>query len=251
MAKLPIQQIVFSNHLLFASFGLVCIGAMLTFTLLPMNQILSSIGKIIVKIIKTLFSFIHFKAKTGKTILPEEGRPIPITSGDNLIFKILSTILFFAILLALIYVVIIGLVYVFNQLYKMFYAKKTDARDKVEFISPLDRKQKIDRRNPRTIRRMYHALFGKTNNEKIRKQFYNAVINNTDSDSIPKQLTPTQLTLYAFRPDNQHTDYDAPTQKEKEIIDLYEKARYGKEECSKNDIKKLKGLLNQKQKQNT
>lgn len=246
MAKLPIQQIVFSNHFLFASFGMLCIGTMLTFTLLPMNEILSSVGRFIARILKLLFSFIHFNVKTGKILPPEEGRPIPMPPGDNLLLKILSTILYYAIILALIYVIIAGLIFIFNHLYKMFYTKRANVKDKLEFLSPFDREQKIERKNPRPIRRMYLALFGKTNNEKIRKHYYNAVITNADSDRIPKQLTPTQLTLYAFQTDNQYSDRDTTTQKEKEITDLYEKARYGKEECTKKDIKRIKELLNHK-----
>lgn len=244
MGDLPIHPIEANNHTLVFAFGIISFITILALTLLPINDILSFLGKIIATILlKVIFFFYHFNQDTGNTGSDYEiSIPPPIPKTENPLLENLSTIILHLLAILLIIIIIGGLIYILKNVYKMFYEKRTNAiKDKLEFVHPF-KNSNIKRRERKSLPQIYRSLFNQSNSEKIRKHYYHAIVKNCDPDQITKHMTPTQLTSYAFSKDNLSENSVNNARKE-ELTALYEKARYSKEECSKIELGKVKKLL--------
>jgi hypothetical protein len=144
----------------------------------------------------------------------------------------------------IIVVVISGILYGCYLIYNKFYSVKANGyKDRLEFISPFENKKNEGREEHKPIRKWFHNLFGKTNNERIRKHYYHSVVKNTGSGELTREMTPTQLTRFALASDNDLSEKAEFIKQEKELTALYEKARYGRNECSKKELIKVKELL--------
>jgi hypothetical protein len=252
VAKIPVRQIVSSNHFLFFSFCLLCLVMMLLFAQLPLKELVVFIGRALKNALIFLLSLVHFQENDLKRTQPQEspvmqdnqmGLLPPAEEDPSPIMEILSKILFYASVVLLVIALVAGIIYLLYSLYKRFYAKKADdSRDKSEFISPFADKSRL-RREKFSLHKKFRFALGKTNNEKIRKHYYDAIAANADSDLLSGAMTPTQLTGYAFGKESKSKKRVLGEEKQKELTQLYEKARYGREECSKHDLGRIRKML--------
>lgn len=244
VANIPIRQITSSNHMFFAFFAILCLGVMLIGLLFPMKNVLLFLGGLIVMIAKTLAALIHPGTENPAEQPFEEHKEPPIPTEVNPILELIGQIFMYIILIMIIVAVIFGIIYGCYLIYNKFYANKANGyKDRLEFISPFENKKAEGRQEHKPIRKWFHALFGKTNNERIRKHYYNSVMKNTDSGQLTREMTPTQLSRFALSNDVASPERAEILLKEKDLTALYEKARYGREECSKKELIKVKEIL--------
>jgi hypothetical protein len=157
----------------------------------------------------------------------------------------LSEILYYAAVIVIITAIIILIIYSLYRLYRYFYQKKfsVSKEEKIEFISPFQKENTSIYENRKTSKRKFLAIFTKTNNERIRKHYYKAIVNHAKSEEVLPYLAPIQLSKYAFTSDNPILKETSDPDKESELTNLYEKARYSDEECSKTEVMSVKNLL--------
>lgn len=243
MKHIPIRQIEVNNHFIFGAFIILCVGVILFITQLPLHNIISWIGENVLKIfVAILYLFLPKKINEVKKVKldHELGKPPIIPQGHHPILDFLAKTLYYSIIA----VIMIGILYGIILLFKKFYWNKTKTMmDKVEFISPFDIKEKNKKEEISFAQKLHRVLFGKSNNEKIRKQYYNAIVTKVDRKQLNKNMTPTQLSeLVIGTSDNTELDI----QKKNELTKMYEKARYSKQECDKQEVIKVKELVNGK-----
>lgn len=129
-------------------------------------------------------------------------------------------------------ILVIAVVYLVWKLYKTILANYKIEADEAEFISIKEEKSYIDREEKGNA-----IKFGKTNKEKIRKIYIN-IINKRkrklDITILPEHTPKEIKTLLAYK-----------EEKEKladELTEIYEKARYSNQECTQEDVEKVKAL---------
>lgn len=247
MSDIPIKQIKNTNQLLILSFGCFCVIIMVFFTRLPLKGLLSATGSILLAILKFIFSLFP---DSNKEIPPNENHnpeqtPPPLGLSDNgtpsLILQYIENILLGLFTVAIIAAAIGLLLYGLYRIYQLYYGKKyNELKDITEFISPFDKKERMKRR-PRTIPGIRSLpVFTRSNKDKIRKLFYKAVLLRQNKDTLGNNLTPLQLSEYVL------TGQIDKAEKKKEVVQLalyYEKARYSREDCSKEEVIQVKNLL--------
>lgn len=250
MNHIPFRQIRNSNSVLILFLSSLFLVSMLIFSLIPLDRYLAKLGKLIIRLLRFLFSLLRFE-EPEDILEPEEEQmaveDFPITEPSRLMEIIMEILQWVAIILVIALIVAL-IVYTLYQIYQYFYLKSEDkTKDKIEFLSPFLRKERVKREHKKIIRR----LFGRSNNALIRKFFTQAVTANLTSDTkLDKSLTPSQLSNFILPSTNKAT---APLPGEgqtveqinakKQITEYYEKARYSNEECSKDEVQTLKKLL--------
>jgi hypothetical protein len=254
LSNVPIQKIRGTNNLLILFFGSFCFFVMLLFTNFPLKVILTSIGSFLLSILRffiSLFTSLFKHNSVQKEVLeepvitPESPLPSYSESTSNLL-EIIQNIILTLLTIAIIGAAIALLVFLLYKLYQHFYENKTNHfKDKTEFISPFDKKEDIPKESNKTsIFSRLTWLFGRTNNEQIRKSYYKAIKSHAESEQLTSNLTPSELSQFAFSSNsgllsNNNIDHEKLNQ----LTLLYEKARYSKEECSKDEVVIVKQIL--------
>lgn len=107
--------------------------------------------------------------------------------------------------------------------------QKSDSEDKVDFINPFDKTESIQEK---TAKEPVHVR--KTNGEKVRHMYKKRMKGFWRKRKVmPDRTTPTmQWEL------KQEQETDLP----KELVDLYEKARYSQENMTEEDVERMKNL---------
>ena len=245
IAGVPYQQIKGSNNVL-ASFllGLILL-AMLLFSLFPLGKAVLTVGNQFLRFIRYLFSFLPNSTpeEIQQPILPQpqENTMDQLPASDPSRFmELLAQVFQWIAIAALIAGAIFLVFYCVYRIYRYFYLKGEEAEDSVEFISPFIKKERL-KRDPVSI---FRTLLGKSNNELIRKQFVKAVTSHLGSGSkLSKNMTPTQLSEYAVGI-GKPSDFLAPEEEKRKILltEYYEKARYGKDDCTKEEVQLVKDI---------
>jgi hypothetical protein len=245
LVNVPYHQIKNTNNTLMLFLGSLFFISMILFSKLPLSDILFSLGKIIIRILRAFFSLFHRSNSIEEEIeeIVSEADPAmePLPSAETSeLMKVIATILQWIVTIGVFVVLIAIVLYALYQLYQYFYRKnETTIMDKTEFISPFNQRERIKKDAPKRFR----TFFGRTNNDEIRKYFYKAVTASKNSNKeLSKDLTPAQLAEYAIC---EGMDMDAAdTAKKKELLTAYyEKARYSNEECSKKEVQIVKDIL--------
>lgn len=250
VSNIPMGQIVSTNNTLIVFFCGFCIFVMLLFTRLPLNSILSVISKMILAIIRTIVSLF---LTDGDNTNAEDIMGSEINENQQL-FEDAGTAspileFIFNLILGLILLVVIGafialIVYGIYKLYQHFHADKiNNFKDHTEFISPFDKRTKVERDYKNVFTRKSSHFWGRTNNEKIRKMFYKAALSGEADIEHPELLTPVRLSQLILSKDQGIINSTADSKKVAELTACYEKARYSKEECSKDEVLLVKELL--------
>ncbi len=250
ITNVPIKQIKNTNHILILFFVSLCVIIMIFFTKLPIKELLSVTGSLLLGLLRMIISL--FPAKEEETaplenMEPESAAP-PLdlldTGPTSLIWQYIQNILSGLFTIALIAGTIALILYGLYRIYQRFYgSKNNNFRDKTEFISPFDKKEGIHKEASKTVNKKFFHIFGRTNNEKIRRYFYKAVISGNKTENIPTNLTPVQLSKYAFTGQNRSSEEACDTKKAKLLAAYYEKARYSEEECTKAEVTQVKNII--------
>ncbi len=248
MANVPIKQIRNTNHVLILFFSSFCIIVMLFFTRLPLKELLSLAGSFLLVLLRAFFALFNGKEKPAPTEngKPEQGAP-PLDFGEanppSLIWQYIQNILSVLFTIALIAGVIALILYGLYRIYQRFYENKNNYfQDKTEFISPFDSREVLKDNAPQAAAKRFGGIFGRSNNDKIRKLIYRAVTSHRKNDDLPGNLTPSQLSEYALGREKELSG-NVDTQKVKELTAYYEKARYSREVCTKEEVHKVKHIL--------
>lgn len=152
-----------------------------------------------------------------------------------LIQEILINLLVAAIILAIAAMIIYGL----YQLYKNFHSAKTDETEIKEFISPFHKENRV-----KIMRNIYKARLPHifpNNNEKIRRYFYQLIIKKC-KDKVPPNLTAEELLNLPAQTNGLLSSVS--TEKiDPMLLELYHKARYSNESCSKEEVNIAKRIV--------
>lgn len=161
------------------------------------------------------------------TVTPTEIPTDFITTSElnpiiNFIVNAISFLCFTAFIILLIYLIYRG----FKALMKR-YLPKSDAIEYTETIYKAYKKGNTNKRNNNT------SLFTfKTNNQKIRKIYFKKIKDYKDSQiEITPYDTPGEINKKILAKTNDSVDT---------LTDVYEQARYGEDELTKNDVQKAK-----------
>ncbi len=247
--NMPFQQIRNSNHVLMAFLCGLFLAAMLLFSRFPLGSVLSYTGTMLKELLRFLLSLIRFsEAEEAPPPEPETKPEVPDDFGlppaeSSPIMELIAEILQRIVLVLAAAGIVALLLYSLYRLYRYFYLKSEGgvAKDEVEFISPYIKRDRA-KREKKTARRW---LFGRSNNQIIRKSFAQAVSANTKGEKkLAVSMTPSQLSEYALGKTKLSPSASEDERKKKELLtSYYEKARYSDEECTKSEVKQVKELL--------
>jgi hypothetical protein len=251
MTNIPFYQIRNSNHVMIVFLCSLFLVTMFSFSIIPLERLLSSLGRLLIRFVRYLLSFLRFEEPMDISEPEEEEQmtveDYPIPEPSRLmeiiqeIFQWLATILVIVSIIALI-------MYSLYQIYQYFYrTSEEEGKDKIEFLSPFTQKERIKRERGK----MFRKLLGRSNNAQIRKFYAQAISASLTLDTRPdKSLTPTELSSFivpdpaeAADPLAEEVQVMKPKHKQKQITEFYEKARYSNEECSKEEVQFFKKLL--------
>jgi hypothetical protein len=218
------------------------------------NGLVNAIWKMIKFLIAAFVRFLNSLAdeeaepmmeEEEKEIINDDMRMEEVAGEPSEFMLLLSEILYYAAVIVMISAIIALVIYSLYRLYRYFYQKKfsVSKEEEIEFISPFQKENMSIYENRKTSKRKFFAIFTKTNNEKIRKHYYKAIVNHAKSEEVLPYLAPIQLSKYAFTSDNPIIKETSDPKKETELTNLYEKARYSDEECSKAEVQSVKNLL--------
>jgi hypothetical protein len=247
LTNVPFRQIKNSNNVLAAFLCGLFLLAMLLFSSLPLGNSLTALVKLIVRLISGFFSLFH-KEQPEQVIeeipVPEETpmpNKLPATDSSYLLELFSKIFEWFATIITIAGIVCL-LLYAIYRIYKYFYLKSEEViKDKVEFISPFIKIERLKKVRKERL----HTIFGHSNNAIIRKYFFKAVSLNIDSHTdLPKSITPAELSEYAIgKAGSKETAAPEEEEKRQQLTTYYEKARYSNEECTKEEVQRVKNIL--------
>lgn len=240
ITNIPYQQIKNSNHVLLLFLGLLFISVIIIFSRLPLTDLLIRIGKALLRLFASfLMLFVGEESSSTEQPVENTSQDPPILETSAFL-QIISKVMEWLFIIISIVVVIALISYCIYKIYQYFYIKMDDkTTDQVEFLSPFTKKEV----SVRPHHKFAVKLFGRSNNAIIRKYFYKAVSNSSGNNSkLQKDLTPSEL-AELVKPSREGTDPGRISEDRMLITKYYEKARYSKEECSKEEVRKMKELL--------
>lgn len=240
-ANLPGRQICSTNRGLVTIFSVLMVLAMLALPLLPADKAIYSVGIALRDFLRWLFS--HFseepipiaEMETEELIAETQSNLLPDTSTTPAWLTMLYNILFGAITFIVCTAVIIGIIYLIYLFIQRFYRPVSAAGDTQEFIDKETEPEYMDRTERQKKEGIMSRLFNP--NAIVRKRFKRRIKKGAAarpgerSGKIPAPLTPSELEEFAGLP------ADAETQK---LHELYEKARYSRDGCTKEEASSLK-----------
>ncbi|WOO35234.1 hypothetical protein R2R35_15700 [Anaerocolumna sp. AGMB13020] len=249
-SNVPFRQIKAANHTFILFFLGVVIISMISFTSLPLGNVISLLKNGVLSFLRWIFSFI---GNSDNNMLPQNEEkpdfalenyefkepPAAVSPLMEYIQKILTVLLAFVTIAALLAL----LSYAVYRLYQAFYRGKRDLlRDNTEFISPFDKKEKLKGNGFHARKKSFFLLGNQTYSDKIRKAFCRAVVSNNKESSMPVvSATPLELAEYILKQKN--LEEDSKKSNAETIAYYYEKARYAKAECDKEDLIHIKKLI--------
>jgi hypothetical protein len=229
-------------------------AVMILFSRIPVNGLLHTLGKLIIRFLRFVFSGLARKPQEEAPLVEEEIEEDPYAgllenmeaSESSAFWLAVSKIIITACLVIACVLVIALIIYGLYRIYQMYHAKNVPvaSEEKTETISPfLKTDISVGGGSLSSLRRSLMNLFGKSNNDKIRKQYVKAVQKHTDENNVLKYKTPAELSKYAVDSDEEQSQKLTGRQKEAVLTSIYEKARYSNTQCSKEDVQSVKDLL--------
>lgn len=238
MANLPGKQIIRTNQVMLTFFLAAALVAMLLLPATGLSNALSMLGDGLLWLIRKLFSLIPSSKETAIEAteavaeavsnefmaLPEDNTPAWLTALLNFIAYALGTILLIA--------VVIGIIFAIIQVFRRFYRPILENNDKQEFIH--EEKADIMARAPGKQKEA--SLRFRFQPDAVIRRIYKKAIkrglrNESRKNAIQKSDTPSQLERKASF---------ASDEPERLLHQLYEKARYSDEECTREEVNRLK-----------
>jgi len=208
-------------------------------------KLLSALKSFVVLLLRTLFSWIkpsddEGMMQTVKESPPDIDHALQIEPTEpSPIWLIIQEIIIKLCVIAVIIAFLASLIYGLYQLYKHFHAAKADEIEKKEFISPFYKDNRVKK-----IRKIHKAKLSHifpNNNDKIRRYFYHVIINKY-KDKVPDNLTAEELLNLPVRT-NALLSSESTQKPDPMLLELYHKARYSDEMCSKEEVNMAKGIV--------
>lgn len=238
-ANFPIRQIKGVNRTLLCFFAAVMLVGMLLAPRLHPEYITKQLGNLALIFLRWIFSLIQTKEISPEPLLDmgsseNQGYGFPIEEAvPSKLALFLQYVMEVFTVIFLISVLLFGIGFCLYQIYKRFYAiplkageekKETDVITITESI-PIFRKKKD----------LQEELGGYS--KKIRRHYKKSVKRRKGkTQELSPSLTPTEIEAVL-----EHSIKDAKEQER--ILVLYEKARYGKEECTKEELEEVRKIL--------
>ena len=231
-AYFPERQVKRVSRSMLGIYTLLMTGCMILLSIVPAGPWVGSLGKGLLAALRWFFGlFRGCGAEQNEEPLAETSPvedmtmpPVEENPGSPIwdwLWKIFSTLILLLVAAGLVYLI----VRLFARLYQSFYHKDDGDGDHKEFIRPTDRTDKVRRETKAGLG------FGGTPSQKVRRIYRKKILSLKRRDQeLKESLTPKEQTEEVALTDA------------KEMLDLYEKARYGREECSKEDTKRMKEL---------
>lgn len=235
------------NHRIIAGFICVTTAIMIGAFSVPTEKLLSVLKSIVTFLLRILFFWVKKSDNEIKIEyiqdIPNMEQILPAEQAKShpvwlLIQKILINILVAAIIIAAAALIIYGL----YQIYKYFHSAKSDESEKKEFISPFHKENRV--KKMKKVRKTRLPLFFTNNNDKIRRYFYH-LITNKCNDKVPANLTAEELLKLPAQTNGLLASAEAE-EINPILLELYHKARYSNEMCSKEEVNVVKGIVRRK-----
>lgn len=238
--NIPYQQIRNTNNSIILFLGGSMLLIMLMFYRLPLTPLLAGVGKAFLRLFGYLFSKISLDDSVPEEAPVEQVEPFAPYFETNPILEIIKKIIDVMVIAVVVAFILVVIFILLNKFINLFYKeKKQNTMDVVEFINPFTKKEFV--RNP--SRKFFFQQFKRNNNGLIRKYFYKEVTSSLkDNETLPQHLTPSELAEY-IKLKGVDSDSDIAAQKREQLAFYYDKARYSNEECSKEEVKKVRELL--------
>ncbi len=254
-SNIPIKQIRSGNSFYLGVFLFITAIVMMLFARIPVQVAGRYVWKYLRQFLRWFFALIS-REPNAEDITPpqeEEEEMIPDNydiepSEPSQLWLIISKILVYLGAAIIVILLIALVIYGLYRIYQLYHSKKilVEGEEKREAV-PLFLKTKLDMMNgTNTLRRGILTWLGRTNSDKIRKQYTKAVQRHAQLDKNLKYKTPSELSEYAVgKVDSRIKDTENQTGsgKEEALTNIYEKARYGNEECTKEELQSVKELL--------
>lgn len=139
----------------------------------------------------------------------------------------------------LILAIIVFAIYGLYQLYNHFIVTKNDDTETKEFISPFFKENKTRKIALKKKVNLPHIFLN--NNEKIRRYFSQLVIKNFNG-KVPTNLTAEELLNVPVQKIIKLLSNE-PYKIDPKLLELYHKARYSKQMCSKEEVNIVKNIV--------
>lgn len=240
IANIPFRQIKNSNHILIAFLCCLSLLSMLIFSRISFDHAFAVLGMLMIQVLRFLFAWLSSRKPSEYEWTIERPSPLePVVKESSRFMEILSFLFQWAMTITMIIGALVLILYTIYKIYQHFYRKGEEiVKDEVEFLSPFMKKERLKQKQ---FKLDLH-FFGRSNNSAIRKYFAKAVAANTRPDQkIPKSMTPSQLSEVAILISEEKTLEEE--EKRKLVTSYYEKARYSKEVCTKEEVQLVKKIL--------
>lgn len=247
-SNVPLKQIKTVNHTIIIFFLGLSFASMLAFTRLPLKNLLQAIQKRLLAIIRGIFSLLPGASSNVPQIQEAQQNaptasppPLPTAAPPSPFWQHLQNFILTLLTVAMVVAAIALISFAIYKLYQTFYKDKRNLfKDNTEFISPFDKREKALKEKPSVRQKGLLRFWSQTNNDKIRKAFYKAIL--AQKGKLPKlSATPMELSRHILS-DSSCSDEDKE-EKSESLAFYYEKARYNKEDCTKEDVEDFKNLL--------
>jgi len=239
-SEVPMGQISSTSSWLLALFFTLASLLMTLSCFLPLNHLLPVVGNYLLTGIKFLLRLIgrlfgNHREDAG-AFEPESTEPnlsglAPAGGETSPFWELMEKVIMVVLLAGAVIGGIALLLYAILQLVKAFYNRTALQTDKVEFLNPFDRAEKLER--TQTTDSFWERVFGTSPEQRIRKFWYRTIRHRVPSASAP--MTPTELV--------DHMTRDQEEQAQAAELNLfYEQARYSNHPSTKEDAAAAKQL---------
>ncbi len=216
---------------------LLLVGALVgTAALLLLSPLLHAydglvwVGQRLLDLVRWLFSLLHVDSGPTPTPVPEPTSPPTPTSepfpGGTTVppewLRILQEALVYALLAAVVLLIAAGAAYGLYRLYRRFYEAKLPDSDRRESLMPAFADLVSDRL--RRTGRAFRRPFGRTPEQRIRHAFFR-LVESQGRHGLVVLPSLTAREIVGALDTASHPELD-------EVLELYEKARYGAVPCS-------------------
>lgn len=245
IANLPGRQIMATNRVMLFIFMIFVLASMILLPATGIAKIFPYLGSALLWLIRKLTSLLPDK-DPGEVPEPvpeptapqEQTQMFPIEDSGPTILTWILNILAVLLLIALAVGLIAAIIYGIITLFRRFYQPIQENNDKQEFI----REEKADiSAFAKVVKKEPSLFFQFDPRAAIRKQYIKVIkkgiqaqTKNGVSGTIPETFTPTELEQLAGI-----TGQDT----QKLLHELYEKARYAPDDCTKEEAALLKSTL--------
>lgn len=250
MENLPVRQMKGMNKMLLGVFVLFLAAGMPVLDHLLLNYVQGSAGEVfrmamrrIITVIIWILKWIFKKRdSSGKDMeISSEESARPQTGEVSIIAQILEQIVVVVVHILFLVGVVYLAVWCFYRLYRRFYEHQEDGSDKSEFLwkNPLSKERTGKKQEKRKRLEIGNV------NQRIRQMYKRYVRRQFGKKSaVPPAMTPTELenSILEQEPAGGQNGKEDDAQM-MQRVEIYEKARYSKCGCGKEDMEAMKQNL--------